>query len=283
VLLARERSWRWLSKPTLMGIINLTTDSFSQDGFAEHIPLAVDHAQKLLCEGADWIDMGAESTRPGATPVDELLEKERIVAAVHAFRARDTATFLSIDTLKASVAHAGLLAGADMVNDVSGMLADPRMLEVLASQKAAICIGHMPGTPQTMQTQLLEGDIVEALLVFFARRIQAAMAAGIARESILVDPGIGFGKSFEQNWMLLKNLHRFRELNVRVAVGFSRKAFLKAFGSSPKPLDRDEATAAITAVLTAQCAVDVIRIHNVALAKTARETGTRLASRHLPA
>jgi dihydropteroate synthase len=283
LLLSKKRSWRWLSKPTLMGIVNLTADSFSGDGFADHVSLAVAHAQKLLREGADWIDIGAESTRPGAEAVEEPMEKARILAAVRAFRAKDSASFLSIDTLKASVAREALLAGADLINDVSGMLADPGMPEVVASQNAAICIGHMPGTPQTMQDQLIEGDVVEALLSFFARRIEVAMAEGIARESIVVDPCIGFGKSFEQNWWLLQNLHRFRELNVRVAVGFSRKAFLGEFVNSSKPSDRDEATAAIVAVLTAKSAVDVIRVHNVALAKTARETGTWLASQHLPA
>ena len=280
LLLSKNRSWRWLPKPTLMGIVNLTTDSFSGDGFAGHIHGAVVYAQTLLREGADWVDMGAESTRPGATPVEEAVEKARIIKAVRAFRAEDTASFLSVDTLKASVAKEALLAGADLINDVSGMLADPRMLEVVASRQAAVCIGHMPGTPQTMQSRLVEGDIVEALLAFFARRIEAALAAGIARESILVDPCIGFGKSFEQNWLLLGHLHRLRELNVRVAVGFSRKAFLKEVDSAPAP---DVATAAITAVLTAQGAADVIRVHNAAMAKTAREAGTRLASSQFPA
>jgi len=283
VLLAKERSWRWLSKPTLMGVVNLTTDSFSKDGFAGHTHLAVAHAQKLLREGADWIDMGAESTRPGAKPVEASVEKERILKAVRAFRAEDAESFLSIDTLKASVAQEALWAGADLINDVSGMLADPHMLEVVASHKAAICMGHMPGTPQTMQSQCVEGDVVEVLLEFFSRRIDIAMAAGIARERILIDPCIGFGKSFEQNWLLLKSLPRLKELNVRVAVGFSRKAFLGELGSFFEPSDADVATAAMTAVLTAQSAVDVIRVHNVAFAKTAREAGTRLASHPLPA
>jgi len=283
LLLAKKRSWRWLPKPTLMGVVNLTEDSFSGDGFAGSTALAVAHAQKLLKEGADWIDMGAESTRPGAKPVEEAVEKERLLRAVQAFRAQEAEAFLSIDTLKASVAKAALLAGADLVNDVSGMLADPHMPEVVASQKAAVCIGHMPGTPQTMQSRLMEGDIVEALLAFFSRRIEVAMAAGIERERILVDPCIGFGKSFEQNWLLLKNLHRLRELNVRIAVGFSRKAFLGELVASPNPRDRDEATAALVAVLTAQSAVDLIRVHNAALAKTAREAATRLASQHFPA
>jgi dihydropteroate synthase len=263
-----------------MGVVNLTEDSFSRDGFAEHIHLAVAHAQKLLCEGADWIDMGAQSTRPGAEFVDESIEKKRIVEAVRAFRAQNTASFLSIDTMRASVAREALLAGADMVNDVSGMLADADMLEVVASQKAAICIGHMPGTPKTMQNNCVQGDVVEALLGFFASRIEVAMAAGIARERILIDPSIGFGKSFEQNWLLLRRLPRFRELNVRVAVGFSRKAFLAECDDS---FERDLATAAIVAVLAAQSAADLIRVHNIAFAKTAREAGTRLASQHLPA
>jgi len=266
-----------------MGIVNLTTDSFSEDGFAENIPLAVAYAQKLVAEGADWMDMGAQSTRPGAEPVEESIEKKRIGEAVRAFRAQDTKTFLSIDTLRASVAKEALLAGADLVNDVSGMLADADMLEVVASQKAALCIGHMPGTPQTMQSRLMEGNVVEELLAFFAGRIEAAMAFGIARERILVDPCIGFGKSFEQNWLLLRNLPRFRELNIRVAVGFSRKAFLEPLGNFPNPSSRDSATAAIVAVLAAQSAVDLVRVHNVALAKTALEAGTRLASHSLPA
>jgi len=283
LLLSKERSWRWLSKPTLMGIVNLTTDSFSQDGFSENIPLAMAHAQKLVEEGAHWVDMGAQSTRPGAKLVDESIEKERILTAVQVFRAQNTKTFLSIDTMRASVAKEALLAGADLINDVSGMLADVAMLEVVASQKAAVCIGHMPGTPQTMQNQLMEGDIVEKLLAFFSRRIEAAMAWGIARESILVDPCIGFGKSFEQNWLLLRSLPRFRELNVRVAIGFSRKAFLGLLGNSAEPNSRDVATAAISAVLAAQSAVDLVRVHNVALAKTALEAGTQLASHSLPA
>ncbi|MCL2011939.1 MAG: dihydropteroate synthase [Cystobacterineae bacterium] len=283
VLLSKERSWRWPSKPTLMGIINLTANSFSQDGFAEHINLAVAYAQKLLHEGADWIDMGAESTHPGAKPVEESIEKKRILTAVHAFRAQNKNAFLSIDTMKASVAREALLAGADLINDVSGMLADTDMPQVLASQKAAICIGHMPGTPQTMQAQLMEGNIVEELLGFFSRRIEVAMEAGIPRESILIDPCIGFGKSFKQNWLLLQNLPRFRVLNVRVAVGFSRKAFLGELAHAPRPSDRDQATAAIVAVLAAQSAADLIRVHNIALAKTALEAGTQLASQPLPA
>ena len=260
-----------------MGIVNVTPDSFSDGGrYLDHAA-AVRHGLDLAAAGAAILDVGGESTRPGAEPVSEAEELRRVVPVV-----RDLASTagvpVSVDTAKASVAEAALEAGAVLVNDVSAGLADPEMLSVVARHGAGYVAMHMIGTPRTMQDDPIYDDVVREVGEFLAARVEAAVAAGIRSDALLVDPGIGFGKEPEHNTEILRRLNEFQSLGFPILVGTSRKSFLGAFGGG-SPGERLEASLA-TAVLAVERGADLVRVHDVAAtAKALRITDAVIRNR----
>jgi dihydropteroate synthase len=244
----------------LMGILNVTPDSFSDGGEYFDAAKAVDRGLEIAFEGADIVDVGGESTRPGSLPVPEAEELRRVVPVIAALRKKISA-FISVDTTKAAVARAALDAGADIVNDTSAFRFDPAMPGVAARAGAAVVLMHMLGTPLTMQAAPHYDDLVGEIRGFLAERMRVAESAGIARERLIVDPGIGFGKGFEHNLELLRRLEEFHDLGRPLLVGFSRKAFLGKILDRP-PGERLEGTIA-AAVLSVERGARILRVHDV--------------------
>ena len=230
------------ARPLIMGVVNVTPDSFFDGGRYLDAEAAVAHAIRLVEEGADLLDIGAESTRPGADVVGEAEECRRAIAVVTAV-AKAVTVPISIDTSKAGVARAALEAGAVLVNDVTALRGDPAMVDVVARTGAGIVLMHMPGTPRTMQQDPRYDDVVGEISDFFEERIRFAMAHGIVRRQIILDPGIGFGKLLGHNLTLLAQLRRFMQLECPLLVGVSQKAFLGQLVDRPVQ-ERQWATAA---------------------------------------
>lgn len=246
--------------PIIMGILNVTPDSFSDGGQHAGVQAALEHARRMLDEGAHIIDVGGESTRPGSDEVPVAEELERVVEVVRALAAEHVC--VSIDTRHAEVARAAVQAGASIINDVSGFR-DPAMVEVACSCDAGLVVMHMKGEPKTMQDDPVYGDVVSEVRGYL--RDQAAMlqAAGIARERICIDPGPGFGKTKSQTLELVRNFHEFARLGYPVMCAVSRKGFIGWAYKIDDPLQRDEASAA-EALMAAEIGATVIRTHNVA-------------------
>ena len=247
------------NRAMLMGVLNVTPDSFSDGGEFFAIEAAVKHGLEMARNGAEIIDVGGESTRPGAQPVAPNEEKERVLPVIKQI-AGATPVHISIDTSKAAVARAALEAGATIINDVTGGRGDPEMLEVAAETGAALIIMHMQGTPATMQRNPTYGDVVSEVAEFFRQQFARAVRSGIDPMRIAFDPGIGFGKTPAHNLELLANLPRLRFEGRPLVVGVSRKSFLgKITGGS---LDRASATVAMTSLLRERGA-HVLRVHDV--------------------
>lgn len=244
----------------IMGIVNVTPDSFSGDGLAGAPGDAVEQALAMVAEGADLVDVGGESTRPGAAPVSDDEEAARVVPVIERLVA-ETDVPVSIDTAKASVARAALDAGASIVNDVRAG-ADPEMLGTIASSEAGAVLMHMQGDPRTMQDDPSYDDVVAEVHAFLAARIEAAEAAGVARDRLCADPGIGFGKDLGHNLSLLRAIGTYRDLGVALLVGASRKRFIGTLTESEQARDRLEGSIA-AAVWCASQGVDVVRVHDV--------------------
>lgn len=247
--------------PRIMGILNVTPDSFSDGGRWDDPGRAVDQGLKLLAEGADLLDVGGESTRPGAGPVSAAEETRRVVPVIREL-ARQADRPLSVDTRKAAVAAAALAAGARMVNDVSA-LADPAMASLVAESGAAMVLMHMRGDPETMQRDPRYGDPVEEVYRWLEERLAAARAAGIARDRLAADPGIGFGKRVADNTTLIRRLGEFHSLGVPLLLGASRKSFLGALMDEPDPGRRLEGSLAAAGRASA-AGVQLLRVHDVA-------------------
>ncbi len=247
-------------RPLLMGIVNVTPDSFSDGGKYVDVDAAVAHAQKLVADGADLLDVGGESTRPNAVPVSEEQELARVMPVVQ--RLVDVVVVpISIDTHKATVAEAALDAGGEIINDISGLEGDPRMCRVAVTSGAGVCVMHMQGTPQTMQQNPRYEHVVDDVSRYLRERRDALVAAGVALERICLDPGIGFGKTFEHNFDLLHNCKTLHELHCPVLVGHSRKNFLgKLLGDDAA--DRTQATVGVALALAEQ-GVQILRVHDV--------------------
>lgn len=264
------QEWRFGDHTVVLGVLNLTPDSFSGDGLAGQVEAAVRQAVAFVADGAEWLDVGGESTRPGAEVVGGQREIDRVCPVIDALR-RELEVPLSIDTRWADVAAAALGAGADMVNDVTGLTGDPGLAAVVARAGVPVVLQHIQGTPQTMQQAPTYEDVVEEVAAGLAERLALAEAAGIAREQCLVDPGLGFGKTVTHNLRLLRRLGELRRLGRPILVGPSRKSFLGAVLDRPVT-ERLEGTAAAVAVAIAQGA-DVVRVHDVrAMALVARAT-----------
>ncbi len=245
----------------LMGIVNVTPDSFSDGGmFGDDAGAAIRHGAELAAVGADILDVGGESTRPGADPVPEAVELERVIPVVVGLVASVDVP-ISVDTRKPAVARAALDAGASIVNDISAAAA-PGMFDVVRETGAGLVMMHMKGQPKTMQVAPAYVDVIAEVRGFLADRIGAAVGAGVPRAHICVDPGIGFGKSMEHNLGLLRGIAGLRELRVPIMVGVSRKRFIGELSGAELPADRVEGTAGAVAWCATQ-GVDLVRVHDV--------------------
>ena len=254
--------------PAVMGVINVTPDSFSDGGEYLDPGTAVARGVALVADGADVLDVGGESTRPGSDPVPADVEMARVLAVIRGLR-EATDVPISIDTTKAVVAEAAIAAGASFVNDVSAMRVDPRMAEVVAAAGVPVCLMHMRGTPKTMQDDPRYDDVVAEVAAFLAERVQAARDAGITEDAICIDPGIGFGKTGEHNLSLLRHLDAIAAVGPPVVIGVSRKRFLGAIiGDAER--GRAVATAAAN-VEAVRRGAWMVRVHDV------RETREALA------
>lgn len=249
--------------PLIMGILNVTPDSFSDGGLFNDPFRAQAQALRMVEEGADIIDVGGESTRPGSDPVAVATQIERVVPIIEVLRGVVPAeTVISIDTTRTKVASAALDAGAGMINDVSAGRGDPAMLALAAARGVPIVLMHMQGTPKTMQERPHYADVVQEVLDFLLERATAAQAAGIPRDRILLDPGIGFGKRREDNLMLIARLDRFVATGYPILLGTSRKRFMGAVCHEARPENLVAATVATTA-LGVMAGVRVFRVHDV--------------------
>ena len=249
--------------PKIMGILNVTPDSFSDGGDFTGNAAAINHVQLMLDQGVDIIDIGGESTRPGAKPVSAEEQIRRVIPVIESIRSHfSPEILLSIDTSLSVVANAALAAGADMINDVTAGLGDNDMLTVAAQEKAPVILMHMQGNPKTMQENPQYEDVVSEILNFLQQRIEAALAAGIASNHIAIDPGIGFGKRKQDNLDLLANLHRFVATGFPVLLGTSRKRFMGAICQVDEPADLVTATA-VTTALGVKAGVQMFRVHDV--------------------
>ena len=274
-----ERATRWKlrsveidlpKRPLLMGIINVTPDSFSDGGRFLSTELAVDQALALAEQGADLLDIGGESTRPYSEPVAEQEELARVMPVIEQVCSA-TEVPVSIDTSKAVVAEQAIAAGAQIINDVTGLEGDPRMIEVAVSSQVGVCAMHMQGTPQNMQDDPTYGDVVAEIFDYLCHRRDALAAAGIGPSRICLDPGIGFGKTHQHNLTLVARCREFHQTGCPLLVGHSRKGFLgKVLGD--KDADRTAATVGVALTLAAQ-GVQIIRVHDVRPVREADRRG----------
>ena len=253
-------------QPLVMGVLNVTPDSFSDGGEYTTVEAALDHARVLQIAGADIIDIGGESTRPGAERVSVEEEQRRVIPVIQAIVAQLGAK-VSIDTMNASTAAAAIAAGASIINDVSGGLADEQMFAVAAQTGATIVISHWRGFSNVMDTQNTYNEIGADVAAELSERIDAALAAGVAREQIVIDPGLGFAKDMKQNWQLVARLDQLEKLGYPILVGASRKRFIAGAIEFDESVTvsterRDVATAVLTALLL-QRKLWGIRVHNV--------------------
>ena len=244
----------------VMGILNITPDSFSDGGQFNSTETAIDHALEMIREGAQIIDVGGESTRPGAAAVSVEEEIERVVPVIKSLR-QQSDVCISIDTSKPEVMRAAVQAGANLVNDVNG-LCEPGALEMCAELDVAVCVMHMQGGPRTMQVSPCYDDVLEDVKSFLRLRINECKVAGIRQENIIIDPGFGFGKTLQHNLQLLKGLYEFESLGVPVLVGLSRKSMLGLILDSPVVEQRLHASVA-AAVLAWTKGARIFRVHDV--------------------
>jgi dihydropteroate synthase len=249
-----------------VGVVNVTPDSFFNGGLYFEPARAIERALALAAEGADIIDIGGESSKPGSNPIPAKEEKKRILPVVEVLKQKDD-VLISVDTTKAEVAEAALAAGADIINDISAGRFDPRMLPLAARSGAGLILMHMKGTPRTMQIAPHYDDVLGEVKAFLKERLEAAEACGVPRESILLDPGIGFGKKLEHNLVLLNNLGGLADLERPLLVGISRKSFIGKILKLEAP-DRLEGTIA-AAVVSILHGASLLRVHDLQAVKRA--------------
>jgi len=263
-----------------MGVVNVTPDSFSDGGRFFAAGDAIAHGKLLAAQGAAILDVGGESTRPGAEAVSERDELDRVIGVIEGIRAQNPRVRISIDTSKVAVAAAALDAGADYVNDVTALRGDPGMAALVAERGVDVCLMHMLGTPRTMQAEAHYDDVVADVREFLEERIEVAVAAGIARERIEVDPGIGFAKTLEHNLELLGRLRELTALGRPVVLGTSRKSFLGTI-TGRETAERVPATVA-TLVMGYERGAEVFRVHDVAPARDALAVAAATLARPWP-
>ena len=257
----REHSFNWGERTYLMGILNVTPDSFSDGGEFDNLASALSQARNMIENGVDIIDIGGESTRPNAEVISLEAELNRVIPVIKQLRS-STSIPISIDTTKAAVAQAAIEAGADIVNDISGGTFEPEMLTTVAQLNVPIVLMHIRGTPKTMQQLTEYQDLVGEILQFLKIQINKAIACGISESKIIIDPGIGFGKNYQQSIELLQRLSEFKALNVPILVGVSRKSFMKPILKQNNAKDRVWGTAAACCSAIARGA-DILRVHDL--------------------
>ena len=260
----RKRSIDLSRSGVIMGVLNVTPDSFSDGGQFMEEELAVRHAERMVSEGVAILDVGGESSRPGSDPVPLAEELRRVIPVIKRIRSRFPDLLLSIDTYKAETARQAIAAGADIVNDISALRADPAMIEVLQRSDAGVILMHMRGTPKTMQLNPSYKDVVAEVLEFLQERRDELVSRGIDRRRIAIDPGYGFGKRVQDNVQLIRQLGRFAELGQPVVVGISRKSTIAQLLGNPKLPSRERLwpTVAVTSLLREKGA-HVFRVHDV--------------------
>jgi dihydropteroate synthase len=253
-----------LSQPRVMGILNITPDSFADGGRYNRVDSAVLRAEEMAAQGADIIDVGGESTRPGARPVPENEELDRIIPVIEKVSAV-VGTPLSVDTSKPGVMLAAVKAGAVMINDINALRAEGA-LQTAAGLGVPVCLMHMQGEPRTMQQAPEYADVVTEILDFLQARVRACIQAGMARSHLLIDPGFGFGKTLQHNMQLMRNLSVFKELNLPVVVGFSRKSMLGFLlsGEQPAPVEQRLYAGLAAVAWSVLQGVHIMRVHDVA-------------------
>lgn len=260
-LMIRERCFNWGQRTYLMGILNVTPDSFSDGGEFDTASSALIQAQAMVAAGADIIDIGGQSTRPGAIQITLTEELERVLSVLQVIRPKITVP-ISVDTTRADVAQAAIELGADLVNDISGGSYDSEMLSTVAKLNVPIVLMHIRGTPQTMQQHTNYEDLMADIYSFLLQQIKAAVAAGVEQEKIIVDPGIGFAKNYQQNLQIFRQLPRLKTLNCPILVGASRKSFIGKILNQPEPKARVWGTAAACCAAIFNGA-DILRVHDV--------------------
>ncbi len=251
-----------LGHTRVMGVLNVTPDSFSDGGRFLEYNRAIEHAHALVEEGAELLDVGGESTRPGAAPVELAEELQRVIPVVEAL-ATELTIPISVDTRKSVVMRAAVAAGAKMINDVSALRYDPEALTAVVELRVPVCLMHMQGQPETMQQAPYYADVVDEVQGFLAERTRTCQAAGLPKDRIILDPGVGFGKTQTHNLTLLHHLSAFRRLGFPLLVGTSRKAMIHEVLGQRHPGERVYGTAATVAWAVAQ-GVGIVRVHDVA-------------------
>ena len=262
--------------PVLMGILNVTEDSFSDGAQFLDRELALKHTETMIAEGAEIIDIGAESTRPGSLPVSADIQIQRIIPILSYLKAKYPEVSYSVDTQKATVAEKAIANGASIINDISALRTDPALGELLAAHpQVKIILMHMQGTPYTMQLNPVYQDVLREINVFFQDRIDFCVTQGILRENIILDPGIGFGKNLQHNLAILANLRIFKEFGLPLVVGASRKSFIDKISPS-SPSQRPGGCLA-AALVSAFADINILRVHDVLLHKQFFEVLTAIA------
>jgi len=256
-----------------MGIINTTPDSFSDGGDNENLSVVLEKVGRWLELGVDILDIGGESTRPGSDPVPVELEIRRTIPLIQFIKEHYPQSYISIDTTKYEVAEQAIESGADMINDISGLTFEPRLADLAAKHKKSLCVMHLPAPPKIMQQSIHYDNLLDDIYTFLERQIAFARSKGV--EEIYADIGIGFGKTFEQNWELLRNIDYFCRLGVPLLLGISRKRFIGEFLQIPEPKERDFATMVIHALLWSK-QIEIIRVHNVEMATQMRRITEKL-------
>lgn len=254
-----ERTW-------IMGVLNITPDSFSDGGIFLDPKKAIAHGLRLAEEGADIIDIGGESSRPGSDPISHTEELNRVIPVITELKQK-TDALISIDTMKARVAESALDAGADIINDISALRVDPDMALLAAERTAPVILMHMLGTPKTMQDNPVYDNVLTQIHTFFEERIDYAIAQGIKKSKLLLDPGIGFGKRLQDNLILLKELSFFEDLNLPLLIGASRKSFIGAILDLPVTKRLEGTLASTTAAILS--GAHIVRVHDVAAVRKA--------------
>lgn len=266
-LTIRGKTFEWGQRTYLMGVLNVTPDSFSDGGEFNTLDSALAQAQRLVEAGADILDIGGQSTRPGSLQISVEEELDRVIPVIQRLRTLQTATGMipiSIDTTRARVAEVAIASGADWVNDISGGTFDPDMLPIVAELGVPIILMHIRGTPETMQQLTGYQDLMGEISEFLEKQIHRAVATGIERSHLIIDPGIGFAKTYTQNLEILRQLPRLQALNLPILVGVSRKSFIGHILGQTDPKARIWGTAAACAGAIATGATDILRVHDVA-------------------
>jgi dihydropteroate synthase len=259
-MLIKNREFDFENKTYTMGILNLTPDSFSDGGSYTDVDSAIERAKKMVEEGVDIIDVGAESTRPGAVYIEEEEELRRILPVVERL-VSEIDVPISIDTYKSRIAEECIQAGAHIINDIKGLKGDPNMAKIIAEYGVSVIIMHIQGTPENMQKNPEYDNIIEDIKESLGESVEIAIKAGISPKNIILDPGIGFGKTFRDNLEIIKKLCEFKKLEYPILIGASRKGFIGEILGTP-PLDRLEGNLAV-AVISAYNGASIIRVHEV--------------------